>query len=121
MSEPAQDSSPAFFPRAPAGLRGTLRVPGDKSVSHRAALLGAVNTGPVRVSGFLRASDTLASLRAVQTLGVEVEWQEDDLIISGRGWEGLREPQDVIDVANAGTLIRLAARAGGLVAACCAS
>ncbi|MCL5734764.1 MAG: 3-phosphoshikimate 1-carboxyvinyltransferase [Actinobacteria bacterium] len=89
------------------GLRGTLRVPGDKSVSHRAVLLGAVNEGPLSVSGFLRSADTMASVSAVRDLGVEVEEHGEGLIIHGRGWGGLSEPANVIDVANSGTLIRL--------------
>ena len=92
---------------AARGLHGTLRVPGDKSVSHRAALLGAVNDGPVRVSGFLRSADTLATLAAVRALGVTVEEAGSELVIHGSGWEGLSEPSDVIDVRNAGTLMRL--------------
>ncbi len=95
-----------FLP-ATGGLRGTVKVPGDKSVSHRAVLLGAVNDGPVAVSGFLRSADTLASVAAVRALGVEVEERGEDLVVHGQGWEGLREPDDVIDVANSGTLIRL--------------
>ncbi len=92
---------------AARGLRGTIHVPGDKSVSHRALLLGAVNDGPVRVTGFLRSADTMATLAAVRALGVTVEEAGSELIIRGEGWEGLREPSDVIDVRNAGTLMRL--------------
>lgn len=106
-----------FF--APAsGLRGRTRVPGDKSISHRALMLGAVNGGPLRVSGFLRSADTLATLRAVRALGVCVDEQGEggtELVVHGAGWEGLVEPADVIDVANAGTLIRLLP---GIVASC---
>jgi 3-phosphoshikimate 1-carboxyvinyltransferase len=96
-----------LFVPAKDGLRGTLRVPGDKSVSHRAVLLGAVNRGSVSVGGFLRSADTLASVAAVRALGVEVEERGEELVVHGRGWGGLREPEDVIDVANSGTLIRL--------------
>ena len=95
-----------FLPAA-NGLRGVIVVPGDKSISHRAVLLGAVNDGPVRVTGFLRSADTLASVRAVRALGVSVDDQGDELTIHGQGWEGLCEPGDVVDVANSGTLIRL--------------
>jgi 3-phosphoshikimate 1-carboxyvinyltransferase len=104
----------ARFLPAVRGLTGTLRVPGDKSISHRAVLFGAVNDGPVTVTGFLRGADTLATVRAVRALGVLVEQRGDDLLVHGAGWDGLREPEDVIDVANAGTLIRLLP---GLVAA----
>jgi len=82
-------------------------VPGDKSVSHRAVLLGSVNDGPVSVSGFLRSADTLATVAAARALGVEIEEEGSDLVVHGQGWDGLHEPSDVIDVRNAGTLIRL--------------
>jgi 3-phosphoshikimate 1-carboxyvinyltransferase len=102
-------SSPegCLFLPAVNGLKGSAAVPGDKSISHRAVLLGAVNDGPVHVTGFLRSADTLASVRAVRALGVIVDECGDELTIHGQGWEGLREPDDVVDVANAGTLIRL--------------
>ncbi len=90
-------------------------MPGDKSVSHRAVLLGAVNDGPVTVTGFLRSADTLATVAAARALGVEVDEHADRLVVQGRGWEGLSEPDDVIDVANSGTLIRLLPGTGGLV------
>jgi 3-phosphoshikimate 1-carboxyvinyltransferase len=70
--------------------------------------MGAINDGPLAVTGFLRSADTLASVRAVRSLGVVVHETDDDgLVVHGRGWEGLCEPPDVIDVANSGTLIRL--------------
>jgi len=84
-----------------------LTVPGDKSISHRALLLGAVSSGTVKVTGFLRSADTLATLAAIRALGVVVEDHGEILTVQGRGWDGLAEPEDVIDVANAGTLIRL--------------
>jgi 3-phosphoshikimate 1-carboxyvinyltransferase len=101
-------SRPQSFLPAVGGLRGRVRVPGDKSVSHRAVLLGAVSEGPVRVSGFLRSADTMATVGAVRALQVTVEEVGPEaLVVHGRGWDGLREPEDVIDVMNAGTLIRL--------------
>lgn len=107
LTDPALHAGPTLFLPAASGLTGTVQVPGDKSVSHRAALFGAINSGPVTVSGFLRSADTLASLAVVQALGVDVAWHGDQVVVEGRGWEGLREPEDVIDVANSGTLIRL--------------
>ena len=97
-----------MFRPAPDGLRGTIRVPGDKSVSHRAILLGAVNDGDVTVTGFLRSADTLATVAAAEALGVEIEDRgSQGLVVRGRGWAGLSEPDHVIDVLNSGTLIRL--------------
>jgi 3-phosphoshikimate 1-carboxyvinyltransferase len=103
-----ESASQGFFGPAVRGVRGELLVPGDKSLSHRALLLGAVNATPLPVTGFLRSADTLATMDAVRALGVVVEELGDDrLVVHGSGWEGLGEPADVIDVRNAGTLIRL--------------
>jgi 3-phosphoshikimate 1-carboxyvinyltransferase len=97
-----------LFEPAHAGLVGRVRVPGDKSVSHRAVLLGSVSSGPVRVSGFLRSADTMATVGAARSFGVQVDdLGPEELLVHGRGWDGLCEPEDVIDVKNAGTLIRL--------------
>ncbi len=103
----SNSSAGMVFLPAGEGMRGTLQVPGDKSISHRAVILGAVNDGPVTITGFLRSADTLATVDAVRALGVSVEDSDEELIVHGGGWEGLTEPEDVIDVANSGTLIRL--------------
>ncbi|HET7171055.1 MAG TPA: 3-phosphoshikimate 1-carboxyvinyltransferase [Gaiellales bacterium] len=94
---------------APAGgLTGELAVPGDKSISHRAVLLGAISSGPVQVRGFGASADTLSTVAAVEALGVEVEQAgEDELVVHGAGLRGLDAPHGPIDVGNAGTLIRL--------------
>jgi 3-phosphoshikimate 1-carboxyvinyltransferase len=92
----------------PSGaLRGELTPPADKSISHRAALLGAMAAEPVRVRNFLDAADTNATLAAVQTLGALVEVRPDELVIRGTGLREAREPAGPIDVGNAGTLMRL--------------
>ena len=87
-------------------LRGLLRVPGDKSISHRAAILGGIARGVTRVSGFLRAEDCLSTLRCLRALGVVIQEQGDVLEIQGGP---LAEPEDVLDVGNSGTTIRLLA------------
>ncbi|MBC7292655.1 MAG: hypothetical protein H5T84_00870, partial [Thermoleophilia bacterium] len=102
-----EDNRGAYFLPARKGLRGETSVPGDKSISHRAVILGAVCSGTVKISGFLQSADTLATVAAIRALGVEVDDRDGTLWIHGRGWEGLAEPQDVIDVVNAGTLILL--------------
>src|SRR5213593_804080 len=90
------------------GLMGELAVPGDKSVSHRAVLLGSISSGPVHVRGFGASADTLSTVAAVEALGVEVERPgEADLVVHGAGLRGLRAPAAPVDVGNAGTLIRL--------------
>jgi 3-phosphoshikimate 1-carboxyvinyltransferase len=96
-----------FFAPAGAGLRGTLAAPPDKSISHRAALLAAMTSDPVQVTGYLDAEDTRSTLRAVQALGAIVEPRADDLLIRGPGLRAAAQPTGPIDVGNAGTLLRL--------------
>ena len=91
-------------------LVGHVAVPGDKSISHRAVLVGAVCEGETRVSGFGRSADTEATLAAVRALGVEVdEGDTDEVTVHGVGLDGLVEPSGPIDCGNAGTLMRLLA------------
>ena len=94
---------------APArALVGHVVVPGDKSVSHRAVLLGSIADGPVHVRGFGRSGDTESTVSAVRALGVEVEEPDvDELVVHGRGLRGLRAPAEPVDAGNAGTLMRL--------------
>lgn len=92
------------------GLRGQVRVPGDKSISHRALLLGAIAQGETRVRGFLPSADCLATLRCVRALGIEVdELDATTLVVHGRGLYGLREPEEVLDCGGSGTTMRLLA------------
>jgi 3-phosphoshikimate 1-carboxyvinyltransferase len=93
----------------PAGtLVGHIAVPGDKSISHRAVLIGALGEGETQVRGFGRAADTESTIGAVRTLGVQVDEQSDDeLVVRGVGLRGLRAPDGPIDCGNAGTLMRL--------------
>jgi 3-phosphoshikimate 1-carboxyvinyltransferase len=89
-------------------IAGTVSVPGDKSVSHRAALLGALADGLTEVQGFLEGEDCLGTLKAVQALGAEVARKGlGHYVIQGAGLEGLTEPGDVVDCGNSGTTVRL--------------
>jgi 3-phosphoshikimate 1-carboxyvinyltransferase len=91
-----------------AAVEGHLAVPGDKSISHRAVLLGALAEGETRVVGFGRSGDTESTIRAVRALGVDVaELDGDELVIGGVGLRGLEAGR--VDCGNAGTLIRLLA------------
>src|SRR5579875_444793 len=91
-----------------AALVGHVVVPGDKSISHRAVLLGAIGEGETHVRGFGRSGDTLATVGAVRALGVEVEeLADDELVVHGSGLRGLRA--GAVDCGNAGTLMRLLA------------
>jgi 3-phosphoshikimate 1-carboxyvinyltransferase len=91
-------------------LRGHVHVPGDKSISHRALLLGAIAQGTSRVEGFLPSADCQATLRVVRALGIKVEQRSPTtLLIHGQGLQGLQEPDDVLDCARSGTTMRLLA------------
>ncbi len=93
---------------APAGaLEGEVTAPADKSISHRAALLAAIGSGAVRIENYLHAADTDATLGAVRRLGARVERGNGALVIHGVGLHGPAELETPIDVANAGTLMRL--------------
>src|ERR1700761_8630704 len=94
-----------FDPSGP--LRGTLTVPADKSISHRAALIGAMASEPVRIRNYLDAADTRSTLAAVQRLGVIVEDRGEELVVRGCGLRNAQAPTSPIDVGNAGTLMRL--------------
>lgn len=98
--------SGAFF--APAGpLRGEVVAPPDKSISHRAALFGAMSSGTTRIANYLRAADTTSTLEALRALGASVEVRADVVVVRGVGLDGARDPGAPIDVGNAGTLLRL--------------
>jgi len=89
-------------------LIGTVRVPGDKSISHRAVMFGAVADGPTVVQGFLTAEDCLRTVDCFRKMGVRIsDPSAAEMRIEGCGWEGLQEPTEVLDVGNSGTTIRL--------------
>ncbi len=90
------------------GIAGEARVPGDKSISHRALMLGAIASGTTRVSGFLEGEDCLATMRAVAALGVQVRRPgPGEVVIEGVGLDGFRAPSAPLDMGNAGTAMRL--------------
>src|SRR3954447_7388409 len=91
----------------PLSIRGAVVAPPDKSISHRAALIGAMASEPVRVTGYLDAADTNSTLAAVQQLGALVEVKPDEIVIRGSGLREARSTHRPIDVGNAGTLMRL--------------
>jgi 3-phosphoshikimate 1-carboxyvinyltransferase len=94
---------------APArGIAGEVRVPGDKSISHRALMFGAIASGTTRVDGFLEGEDCLATLAAVANLGVEVRRPgPGEVVVEGAGLHGLHSPPGALDMGNAGTAMRL--------------
>jgi len=94
---------------SPGGtVTGELRVPGDKSISHRALMLGSIAEGPSHVSGLLEGEDCLATLRAMRHLGIEVRRPgPGEVIVNGGGLTGLSAPATALDMGNAGTAMRL--------------
>ncbi|MGE5814051.1 MAG: 3-phosphoshikimate 1-carboxyvinyltransferase [Acidobacteriota bacterium] len=88
-------------------LRGTLRVPGDKSVSHRYALLAALADGVSRISGYAPGADCAATLNCLEALGVAVRRTVETVEISGRGPRGLLQPEGPLDARNSGTSMRM--------------
>jgi 3-phosphoshikimate 1-carboxyvinyltransferase len=97
------------FRAAPGGrLSGSLRVPGDKSISHRSIMLGAIADGVTRVSGFLEGADALSTMNAFRALGVTIEGPADGrVVVHGVGLHGLRQAAGPLDCGNAGTAMRL--------------
>jgi len=90
-----------------ARLSGRIRVPGDKSISHRALILGALATGTTRIAGLLEAADVEATAKVVAALGAEVERSNGAVAVRGQGVGGLRAPSSALDFGNSGTASRL--------------
>lgn len=105
----AADPAPARYRVQPGGrIGGTLSVPGDKSISHRALILGAIAEGDTHITGFLAGEDCLSSARALGALGVRIERpQETEVLVHGVGAAGLTGPASALDMGNAGTAMRL--------------
>jgi len=106
MSEPQQRAR--YLVRPGGRVAGELTVPGDKSISHRALMLGGIAQGDTEITGFLAGEDCLATLRALQALGVRIERPEDEhVIVHGAGPSGLQAAAAALDMGNAGTAMRL--------------
>lgn len=89
-------------------LQGSLVVPGDKSISHRSLMLGALASGRTEVTGFLASEDCLATLKALRAMGVSIEQRDaSHIFVDGVGRDGLRAPDGSLDMGNAGTAMRL--------------
>ncbi len=105
----SQDTHSVVFTTTPGGkLNGTLRVPGDKSMSHRSIMLGSLAEGTTHVSGFLTGEDCIATMNAFRQMGVEIEGPVDkNVVIHGVGMNGLKAPETDLDMGNSGTAMRL--------------
>lgn len=88
-------------------LKGEVKVPGDKSISHRAVMLSAIAEGTSEITGFLNAADPLSTLSCFNALGIKHITDNETLIIHGKGLYGLQQPSTILDAGNSGTTIRL--------------
>ena len=89
------------------GVRGRLEVPGDKSISHRAVMLGSIADGDTYIKGILDSDDVRSTLGAMADMGVEAEWHDQDVIVHGRPLTALEEPSHALNMGNSGTSTRL--------------
>lgn len=98
-----------FIVQSGGKLTGRIRVPGDKSISHRSIMLGSLAEGTTQVSGFLQGEDCLCTLQAFRNMGVQIEGPSDDgkVTIQGVGLQGLKAPSTDLDMGNSGTSMRL--------------
>ena len=90
-----------------AGLHGIITVPGDKSISHRAIMLGALADGTTRITGFLMGEDCLSTIDCFRKMGVEIEVGEREVLVHGVGLHGLKQPAEPLYTGNSGTTTRL--------------
>lgn len=88
-------------------LIGEIEVPGDKSISHRSIMFGGIANGRTRVKNFLKGQDCLSTVECFKSLGVQIEEKDEYLIIEGKGFDGLEEPSQILEVGNSGTTSRL--------------
>lgn len=97
-----------FVVRPGGSLSGRIRVPGDKSISHRSIMLGSIAEGTTRITGFLEGEDSLATLKAFRAMGVQIEGPDNgEVVVHGVGMHGLSAPDDSLDLGNSGTSMRL--------------
>lgn len=88
-------------------INGEITVPGDKSISHRAVMLGSIAEGITEVTGFLMGADCLSTIECFRALGIQIEVNKEKVIVHGKGLLGLSQPSNILDVGNSGTTIRL--------------
>lgn len=88
-------------------IKGEVIVPGDKSISHRAVMFSSLAEGKTEIYGFLPGADCLSTISCFRKMGIEIEQEGDRVTVHGKGWFGLEEPNQILDVGNSGTTIRL--------------
>ena len=93
--------------KAMGALKGEVQIPGDKSISHRAVMLGSIARGTTEISHFLNGADCLSTIHCFQKMGIEIEQSKDLVLVHGRGLRGLKAPQGILDTGNSGPTTRL--------------
>lgn len=88
-------------------LQGTLRIPGDKSISHRAVMFGSLAKGDTRITNFLQGADCLSTISCFRKMGIKIDNFNEEVIVHGKGLHGLSAPASMLDVGNSGTTTRL--------------
>lgn len=88
-------------------LRGTVFIPGDKSISHRAIMFGAISEGTTEITNFLQGADCLSTISCFRKMGIPIENEQGRVTVHGKGLHGLLAPSDILDVGNSGTTARL--------------
>lgn len=89
------------------GLKGNIKIPGDKSISHRAVMFGSIAKGDTEITGFLKGDDCISTISCFRKLGIDINVSEDKVIVHGKGLHGLTAPEKPLYVGNSGTTIRL--------------
>ena len=88
-------------------IKGRLRVPGDKSISHRAVMFGSISKGITRITGFLNGADCISTISIFKKMGIDIEMNGTSVIVKGNGLHGLKKPDSILDCGNSGTTTRL--------------
>lgn len=88
-------------------IKGRLRVPGDKSISHRAVMFGSISKGITRITGFLNGADCISTISIFKKMGIDIEMKKTSVIVKGNGLNGLKKPDSILDCGNSGTTTRL--------------
>ena len=88
-------------------IKGKLRVPGDKSISHRAVMFGAISNGITKITGFLNGADCISTISIFKKMGIDIEMKGTSVIVKGNGLHGLKRPDSILDCGNSGTTTRL--------------
>ncbi|MCI9197840.1 MAG: 3-phosphoshikimate 1-carboxyvinyltransferase [Lachnospiraceae bacterium] len=89
------------------GLKGKVKIPGDKSISHRAVMLGALAKGTTKITDFLQGADCLSTMECFRRMGIQIQNTSGEVLVHGQGLHGLAAPSDLLNVGNSGTTIRL--------------